>query len=625
VEQLNLLERLRRNRALIEPLLDNPGSPVGGSLSPAAVTDVVTEVLPDDCPPTDYQAEAEAAPPGGGERMLGQYRIREELGRGGMGTVYKAEHVVMGRTVAVKVISPELLAEAQARNLFRREVRAATRLVHPNVVMAFDASESDGVHFLVMEYVDGMTLDAWVRQNGPPPVGRLCELMRQTALALGHAAEQGLVHRDIKPSNLLVPRDAGLGEPVLGALTQPRSPVPLVKVADFGLARLHGTADGDTIAVKTGAGLVGTPDYISPEQARNVHSVDPRSDLYSLGCAFYFALAGRVPFPGASPFDKMLKHLMDEAPPVERFRPDVPPPVAAIVRRLMAKEPGDRFQSAAELAEALAPYCDPPPSWPAVVPPRSTAGDTGNDGLRNGFHSPVPTPGPFSVPTPGPGRAGLEQTVITAEEPAITAEEPAPVPLPPPSPAAEKAFRRTWGRWLKVIHAYAHGRSDHGLDGRQYREVHRDLLAGVQARVLAAAGERRAQWEALEEAARPWLALPTVARTDRDILATLLVRCQGLGEELGAGRGRRRWNWWAIGGLLLPVLLGTLYGVTSQLPPPETVRVAQGVAQGAGHQVMTWLGHLGAYVRAHPTMWASVAIPLIAAAGIRMLMRPRAD
>ena len=166
--------------------------------------------------------------------------------------------------------------------------------------------------------------------------------MRQAALGLQHAHEKEMVHRDIKPGNLLIPHPEG---------EQP--PDVLVKILDFGLARLQGKSKGDTIALRGETGVLGTPDYIAPEQSRDIHAADIRSDLYSLGCAFYFTLAGRVPFPGENAMEKLIKHLMEQPEPLEKVRPDVPAAVAAIVRRLMAKEPDDRFSTPAELAQEL--------------------------------------------------------------------------------------------------------------------------------------------------------------------------------------------------------------------------------------------------------------------------------
>jgi serine/threonine protein kinase/DNA-binding beta-propeller fold protein YncE len=274
----------------------------------------------------------------GGELVLGQYVLLDRLGEGGMGEVFKARHTRMGRTVAVKVIRRERLAHPDAVRRFEREVRATAALSHPNIVLAYDADEVNGRHILVMEYVEGTDLAQAVLKGGPLPVGRACEYVRQAASGLDHAHRRGLVHRDIKPSNLLLTADGSA-----------------VKILDLGLARLAAPGSEAEAGSLTQEGRgMGTPDYLAPEQALGAHGVDIRADLYSLGCTFYYLLTGRVPFPGESVAGKLLRHQLDEPEPVERLRPGVPPGVAAVVRRLMAKRPEDRYQTPAEVVAALA-------------------------------------------------------------------------------------------------------------------------------------------------------------------------------------------------------------------------------------------------------------------------------
>jgi serine/threonine-protein kinase len=295
--------------------------------------------------------------------VLGQYRILDQLGRGGMGRVFKALHQTLDRVVALKVLAPNLLKTERALGLVLREMRAVGRLTHPNIVTAYDANHAEGRYYLVMQYVDGPNLNQLVTERGPLPVPTACDYVRQAALGLQYAADQGMVHRDIKPANLLVQRMAG----------SPDYPSGQIKILDFGLARLPASAaepdagsPGGTILTRQHV-IMGTPDYLSPEQARDLHQVDIRSDLYSLGCTFYFLLTGRVPFEGTTSLEKILKHGTDTATPVERLRPEVPEAVATVLRRLMEKDPGKRFQTPAELAEALRPLAGADPAgW--VVP-----------------------------------------------------------------------------------------------------------------------------------------------------------------------------------------------------------------------------------------------------------------
>jgi serine/threonine protein kinase len=295
--------------------------------------------------------------------QLGQYRILDQLGRGGMGRVFKAWHRTMDRTVALKVLAPTVMQSSRAQELFLREVRAAAQLNHPNIVAAYDANEGDGRYYLVLEYVDGPNLEQLVHDQGPLPVSQACDYVRQAALGLHCANQHGMVHRDIKPANLLVQRGGSDGQ----------SP-DVVKISDFGLARLHTpnlTPDNDaaagTILMRENT-VMGTPDYLSPEQARNLHKADIRSDLYSLGCSFYFLLTGRVPFPGGKIMDKLIRHGTERPQPIGELRSDVPAGVVAALNRLLAKHPKERYQTPAELAEVLAPFAVHGPTPWAPVP-----------------------------------------------------------------------------------------------------------------------------------------------------------------------------------------------------------------------------------------------------------------
>jgi serine/threonine-protein kinase len=288
-----------------------------------------------------------------------------------MGIVYKARHLRMNRMVALKVIEKDRLSKPDAVKRFYQEVEAAARLQHANVVLAYDAGQAGETHYFAMEYVEGEDLDQYVHKHGPLPVPLACDFIRQAALGLEHAYEAGLVHRDIKPSNIIVEKKAvetktpgsfpDLGDAASSTrLVSGRTAKgPRIKILDMGLARLHQPDEdrGSAGELTREGRVVGSVDFMAPEQWMNASKVDIRADLYSLGCTFYFILTGQVPFPGEEPMEKMLKHHLDTPKPVEELRPEVPQKVASIVRRLMAKRREDRYQTPAELATLLSWIC----------------------------------------------------------------------------------------------------------------------------------------------------------------------------------------------------------------------------------------------------------------------------
>jgi len=270
--------------------------------------------------------------------LLGPYLVIDRLGEGGTGQVFKGRHQVMKRLVALKIIRRELLADPDVIKRFYREVEVTSKVDSPHVVKAYDAGPVGGNHLLAIEYVDGIDLAQLVAKSGPLPVADACEYVRQAALGLQHIHEHQLVHRDVKPSNLVLTRTPAGG---------------LIKVLDLGLARLHQTADGGGLSVN-GALTMGTPDYLSPEQALDFHGADIRADVYSLGCVLHFLLAGEPPFAKGTLAEKLMRHQQTPPPPIRALRPEVPAAVAAVLARMMAKRPEDRYQTPGEAARALA-------------------------------------------------------------------------------------------------------------------------------------------------------------------------------------------------------------------------------------------------------------------------------
>lgn len=281
-------------------------------------------------------------------RVVAGFEIMQEINRGGMGVIYKARQIAMKRIVALKAITPAKLEQPGTRDRFMSEVHASARLNHQNIVQVY-ATDLDGPFpYLVMEYVPGIDLLRLVRKSGPLPVPDAVFYIRQAAEGLQHAHEKGLIHRDIKPSNLIV-TPAPIGDSSLKS-----GKLPLVKILDMGLARVVTPEERDTQLDLTQAGLfLGTPDYVSPEQAEDATQADIRSDIYSLGGALYFLLTGEVPFPGKTLVEKLRRALTVPPPSAAAKRKDVSPAVNAVIRKMMARNPEERYRTPSEVISAL--------------------------------------------------------------------------------------------------------------------------------------------------------------------------------------------------------------------------------------------------------------------------------
>ena len=286
-----------------------------------------------------FQSPASAAGPDVPPELQGhpKYRMVRALGEGGMGKVYLVEHLVMKTQVALKVVSQTLLASAEALDRFHREIQTAAQLVHPNIVRALDAEAAGGLHLLVMEYVEGWSLEKVVTEKGPMAVVQACRVAHQAAQGLQYAHGKGMIHRDIKPQNLMVTRQGQ------------------VKILDFGLAKMVREQAQGHGATQAGA-FMGTPEYVAPEQAVDASKADIRADIYSLGCTLYYLLAGRPPYVEKTAVQVVLAHLEKEAVPLHQVRAEVSEELSAVVAKMMAKDPGERYQTPAEAAQALKPF-----------------------------------------------------------------------------------------------------------------------------------------------------------------------------------------------------------------------------------------------------------------------------
>jgi formylglycine-generating enzyme required for sulfatase activity/serine/threonine protein kinase len=372
------------------------------------------------------------------------YEIVRELGRGGMGVVYLANNKLMGRQEVLKVVGRHLVERPGVGDRFLREIRSAAKLHHPNIVTAHSALRLGESLVLAMEYVEGHDLAKMVKTKGPLPIAHACYFIHQAALGLQQAHERGMVHRDIKPANLILARDGKKA---------------IVKVLDFGLAKVTSEGQSDSGLTREGQ-MLGTPDFIAPEQIRNAQSADIRADIYSLGCTFYYLLTGGPPFRGDHLWDVYQAHFSMDAGPLNLVRPEVPVELAALAAKMMAKEPDRRFQTPGEVARALTPFFKPamtqstgssaevprvetqvaptqPSSASAASPPPTTLGAT-------------PAPARPSPPTTGADGLTWESLIaIKDDEPLIAAAK--AKRLEPKASLAETPVRRPpWVRKASI-------------------------------------------------------------------------------------------------------------------------------------------------------------------------------
>jgi serine/threonine protein kinase len=342
------------------------------------------------------------------ELVFGRYRVLDLLGKGGLCKVFKAWHEPSRALAALKVLHPDLRTNEEVLDQFRQEHEVLARLSHPAFVKVFPANEGGVRHFFAMEFEPGIDLQKLLQAAGPLPVGQTCDYVRQAALGLQYAYEQGLVHRDIKPANLFVHAAGGQ-----------------LRILDIGLVRREWVAAS---AHDPNVPLMGTPDYLAPEQAANPHEADIRADIYSLGCTFYHLLTGQPPFPGKSLAEKLFQHQQAEPPSARSLRPDVSPELAAVVQKMMAKAAGDRHRTPAAVAAALSGFCqleeqriEPARFLPSAVdsgriPPVGAAAIESQPAPAPAGEPPFGKPG-FPERRAAPRRTGNAVSLLIAESP----------------------------------------------------------------------------------------------------------------------------------------------------------------------------------------------------------------
>ena len=393
------------------------------------------------------------------------YEVIKELGRGGMGVVYLAHNRLMGRNEVLKVMSRHMMDRPGLLARFLAEIRAVARLQHPNIVTAYSAFRLGESIVFAMEYVEGLDLARMVKSKGPLPVAHASYFVSQAAQGMQHAHGQGMVHRDIKPGNLMLSHKESRA---------------VVKVLDFGLAKATREEPVDGGLTDPGQAL-GTPDYMAPEQIRDAQKADVRADIYSLGCTLYYLLSGGPPFRAESLYDLYQAHHSMDAKHLNFVRPDVPSELAAVVAKMMAKEPGRRFQTPSEVAQALAPFFKKASA--NVGPLNAEISQVGQSVSRP--ESPVRTSVPAQpVTSPAPAAAP------PAQKPAVTAtpearweslidfketeplRDPAPAATKPVMPKAEVALAS--GGRLPYAHGFDRCVGGGGAEGQDSRWHHSD-------------------------------------------------------------------------------------------------------------------------------------------------------
>jgi serine/threonine protein kinase len=423
---------------------------------------------------------------------LGHYKLLRLVASSGMSSVYEAEHRHLHRRAALKILPSRLVGDGSLLERFYREARAVSRLDHPNIVRGFDVGFEDGHHYFVMEFVEGSSLQELVESSGPRPPEEAARLIRQAALGLEHAHRAGLVHRDIKPANLI------------------RDLEGTVKILDLGLVRsLDPKDDGEASLTRAhGEGVLGTVDYLSPEQAINSHDVDIRSDIYSLGCTLYFLLAGVPPFSRGTLAERLLAHQTQTPPGLAYVRPEIPAGLIRIVLRMLSKRPEERYQCPDDVSAALADWLGGRGASPAVPAPKFiTAGQRSLAKVQaKACHS--------------TWRAGQAAPISAA---AVTASRPARSPgksIETRTPS--RPLQECWERWMLVVRALGpRGCSRRKLNEASYGLIYQELRQTCRASYAEVDEPTRLMLSRIEDLISPW---PT--------LRSLRVVLRG---ELGAG------------------------------------------------------------------------------------------
>jgi serine/threonine protein kinase len=456
--------------------------------------------------------------------FLGKFKLQRLIAKSDMSSVYEAEHLLLHRRVALKILSKELAGDGSFLDRFYREARAIARLDHSNIVRGFDVGQEGDYHYIVMEFVEGASLQGLVEADGPLPFDKAAELIRQAALGLEHAHRAGLIHRDIKPANLLLDLEGTVKILDLGLVRS----LPNEEDGQAGLTRLHDER------------VMGTVDYLSPEQAIDSHDVDIRTDIYSLGCTLYFLLVGSSPFSKGTLAERLLAHQTQPATPIAVSRPDVPKDLALIVDRMLAKRPEGRFQDSGDVATALSDWIlsrrDPSTiiNDEGVSRVRPSRGRERPESLRRSR--------PAAQSATVSGRVGASRPITVpsrASNASLCVAHHSKV-LPREAGRTTRSLIECWERWVIVMQALGSQTiTRRRIDEATYRQIYHELQQAYRVSFADADESARRILRKIEDLTSPWPTLRSLLSILRsDMKDSILMQANEI-DQLFQRRAKR--------------------------------------------------------------------------------------
>jgi serine/threonine protein kinase len=434
--------------------------------------------------------------------FLGKYKLQRLIASGSMSSVYEAEHILLRKKFALKVLPKALVDEASFLERFYREARAVVRLDHPNIIRGFDVGQEGDYHYFVMEYLDGLSFQDLIEKSGPVSPDLAAGMIKQAAFGLEHAHQAGMIHRDIKPANLLLAEEGVVKVLDLGLVRSSRQEID----GEAGLTRIHDER------------MLGTVDYLSPEQAIDSHTVDIRSDIYSLGCTFYFLLAGDPPFAKGTLTERLLAHQTRSAIPISVIRPDVPASLGRILSKMLEKRPGARYQTPAEVAQTLEEWLRNPPEPVNVISSDASKvtpwlSSSRRDSEASHDHLTARALDIAAGATRVASSSGLQSSVMVLDRPSASDSSGSlKVEIPdPPSTIFRRGMREPWNLWFKAVESLASNAPIRMTpNDKVYRGYYESLIVACRSLPEDAPESSRRLAREILDMASPWMNLQTL-------------------------------------------------------------------------------------------------------------------